>query len=993
MQSVVAQQQEMGDPLYPQQWHLKNTGQSGGTSGEDINVEPVWNTTLTSGVKIRGQGVYISVVDGDMQLNHPDLIDNISTTRTHDYYRNIADNSNHATRVAGVIAARGYNGVGVRGVAPWARIYSLNLLADIRPRMGGGFFSFIRTNDLLDAMQRDREITAVSNNSWGPTESFQPANNTRRMMWEMSINNGITEGFYGRGTVYVWAAGNNHCSGVVCGVDNANYDNYANYHAVVTVCAVNHQGEHNGSSEFGANLWVCALSRNSNRGPGIVTTDRTSRYTTIGNGFSGTSASTPMVSGVVALMRQTNPNLGWRDVKLILASSARQNDPADGDWAQGAVKHGLFSDGSEQRYHFNHKYGFGVVDADKAVELAKEWINVPSRMTQTLTNNTRSIRTEVRSNIAVQSDINYVEYVDAKIDFFIFRRSSLSIELTSPSGAISELASPTNRSFNNPAFDGIWRFGSAKHLGEDPSGTWGLRLRATEGTQPAILRSWELTIHGHQIKMDAIPVFGLSDTNVDGTTLTLSLIGTRWKDDLQPSDFSLKNLRPSNPQFKNVPAGLRIANIHRTSDTQVQLDLALTGNLLENYLFQVEATTGTVSSLSNPLASNDIPIVSNTRITARKDITIPDGSFIENYHIRLDDIFASSQTLTYTVSGLPPGLGIKNGSIISGTPRIPGDYRIEVVATRADGVSRTEFFDFQIVPTIPVQLRVLLEGALITFIDVCGRTTEVRDEIISQTQRSDCAAVPQYLLRSITDIDLSNSGISSLSANDFDDFAGLRTLNLSSNGLTDLSESIFRSLTNLRTLDLRANNLTTLTAVTFSGLQSLETLNLSSNQLTDLPADVFSGLTNLRTLDLNNNGLTTLTTGTFNGLRRLETLNLSSNGLTDLPADIFNGLTNLRTLNLSNNRLTILATTIFGGVTNLRNLNLSDNMLSQSLLNDQLSANNNELFNSTFNVLINIINLNLTNNGIDSTACTTLRGSFPLLPRIQFTLNNSFSCS
>ena len=94
--------------------------------------------------------------------------------------------------VAGIIAARGYNGMGVRGVAPWARIYSLNLLADIRPRMGGGSFSFIRTNDLLDAMQRDREITAVSNNSWGPTESFQPANNTRRMMWEGSINNGIS---------------------------------------------------------------------------------------------------------------------------------------------------------------------------------------------------------------------------------------------------------------------------------------------------------------------------------------------------------------------------------------------------------------------------------------------------------------------------------------------------------------------------------------------------------------------------------------------------------------------------------------------------------------------------------------------------------------------------------------------------------------------------------------------------------------------------------
>ncbi len=965
VQSVVAQQQEMSDPLYSQQWHLKNTGQSGGTSDEDINVEPVWNTTLTSGVKIRGQGVYISIVDGDLQLDHPDLIDNISTTRTHDYFRSVVDNGSHATRVAGIAAARGYNGIGVRGVAPLAKIYSLNPLGipdgnrSIRPSA--------QLSAIANAMTRHRTITAVSNNSWGPENPFQ----TVSSMWALAINTGIEEGFYGKGTVYVWAAGNEHCdnSGIFCGVDNANYDNRANYHAVVAVCAVEHQGRHNGSSEFGANLWVCAPSNNRNRDAGIVTTDRPSTYTTIGRGFGGTSAATPMVSGVAALMRQANPNLGWRDVKLILANSARQNDPADGDWAQGAVKYGLFSDGSEQRYHFNHKYGFGVVNAVKAIELAEGWINIPGRMTQSIKDNTRSQNREINRSMSIQSDINYIEYVDATIDFYIFRLSSLSIELMSPSGAISKLAIPDIRGFNNGDVAIQWRFGSAKHLGESPSGTWRLKLENTRGTQPARLNSWELTIHGHQIKMDAVPAVGLSDTNVAGTTLTLSLTGARWKDNLQISDFSLKNLRPSNPQFKNVPAGLRVASVRRTSDTQVQLNLALTGNLLENYLFQVEATTGTVSSLSGPLASNDIPIVSDTRITVRKDITIPDGNITRNYDINLHDIFASSQTLTYTVSGLPPGLEIRNGSIISGASSIPGYYRITVVATRADGVSRTEFFDFQILPTIQVQVRVLLEGVLITFVDVCDRTEQVRDEIISQTQGSDCADVPRNLLRSITNMDLSNSGISALSADDFDDFASLQTLNLSSNGLTDLSTDVFSNLTNLRTLDLSSNSLTTLTSVTFNGLRRLETLNLSGNQMTNLPADIFSNLTNLRTLNLSNNGLTTLTAVTFNNLRRLETLDLS------------------------NNSLTILPTTVFGNLTNLRNLNLSNNMLSQSLLNDQLSANNNELFNQTFNVLSNIVTLNLAGNGINSTACNALRGSFSLFTRIHFTNRNNFRCS
>ncbi len=991
VQSVVAQQQGMSDPLYPQQWHLKNTGQSGGTPGEDINVEPVWDKTLDDGItKIRGQGVYISIVDGDLQLGHPDLIDNISTTHTHDYFDRIVDNSSHATSVAGIAAALGYNGIGVRGVAPLTKIYSLNPLGIPVGHPGIGIN---QPAAILNAMTRHRTITAVSNNSWGPENPFQSVSS----MWALAINTGIEEGFYGKGTVYVWAAGNEHCdnSGRYCGIDNANYDNRANYHAVVAVCAVDHQGKHNGSSEFGANLWVCAPSRNQADNAGIVTTNRPSTYTTIGSGFGGTSAATPMVSGVAALMRQANPNLGWRDVKLILANSARQNDSADSDWAEGAVKYGLFSDGSERRYHFNHKYGFGVVNAEKAIEMAQEWINIPGRMTQTVKNTTRSQNREINSSMSIQSDINYIEYVDATIDFYIFRLSSLSIELISPSGAISKLAIPDIRGVNNRDVATRWRFGSAKHLGENPSGTWRLKLENTRGAQPARLNSWELTIHGHQIKMDAVPAVGLSDTNVAGTTLTLSLTGARWKDTLQISDFSLKNLRPSNPQFKNVPAGLRVASVRRTSDTQAQLNLALAGNLLENYLFQVEATTGTVSSLSGSLASNDIPIVSNTRITVRKDITIPDGNITRNYDINLGDIFASPQTLTYMVSGLPPGLEIRNGSIISGASSVPGYYRIKVVATRTDGVSRTEFFDFQILPTIQVQVRVLLEGVLITPVDVCDRTEEVRNEIISQTQGSDCANVPRNLLRSITDMDLSTRGISALSADDFDDVTGLQTLNLSSNVLTDLPTGVFSNLTNLRILDLSLNSLTTLTAVTFNNLRRLETLNLSSNQMTNLPADVFSDLTNLRTLNLSSNSLTTLTAATFKNLRRLETLNLSSNQMSGLPADIFSNLTNLRTLNLSFNSLTILPTTIFRSTTNLRDLNLSNNMLSQSLLNDQLSANNNELFNQTFNVLRNIVTLNLAGNGINSTACNSLFTSFRSQFGSLFLINfrNSFSCS
>ena len=704
MQSAIAQQSERGDPSYSRQWHLKNTGQNG-TPGIDINVEPVWNTTLTSGVKIRGQGIYISIVDTDLQFDHDDLIDNVSVQHNYDYYPNSADSDPHATNVAGIAAARGYNGKGVRGVAPWARFYSLNMLS----------MRVTHLSVILDAMKRHTTITAVSNNSWSPAHPFQPSRSDLRL-WEQAINTGITEGFYGQGTVYVWSAGNSHCSEGICGIDSANYSGYANHYASVVVGAVDHQGTHNGSSEFGANLWLCAPSMDdkpmSSIQRGGITTTHRGMLPTYTFQFGGTSAVAPIVSGVVALMRQANPNLSWRDVKLVLANSARQNDPNDDGWAQGAVKYGSFSDDDDAQYHFNHKYGFGIVDAGKAVEMAGGWVNLPPPAPYMEVRN-RNLNLElsadnpvINSSISVQSDINFIEYVEIPIIWTHPQVQNLSVKLISPSGTTSNLIMQSTAQISDAdkiisINRGLWHFGSSRHLGEDASGVWKLRFEDTRATTGTLVE-WGVRIRGYQIKMDAAAAVELSDTNVAATTLTLSLTGAKWKEGLQPNDFRLKN----------APAGLRIENVRRTSDTQVQMNLTMTGNLLENYLFQVEATTGSVSNLSGSLASNGIRL---NLITLRKNITIPDGTSGLDYSFTVEDIFASAQPLSYMVRGVPPGLEIEiinNNLVINGKPTVAGNYRLEVVVTRTDGIRRTEFFDFRILPTLRVQVRVLLEGAL-----------------------------------------------------------------------------------------------------------------------------------------------------------------------------------------------------------------------------------------------------------------------------------------
>lgn len=484
------------DPLYADQWHLNNTGQQGAAAGEHMNVESAWVTN-------KGTGVRIAVVDDGLDIGHEDLSANIAATGlSYNYVTGSSDpsydvndpGSSHGTAVAGIAAARDWNGMGVRGAAPRANLVGYNMLQNST------------ASNIADAMTRGSAAVHISSNSWGPPDDgdLQPSSSA----WRTAINTGLTSGRNGLGTIYTFAAGNGG-DNLVGPADNSNYDGQANYYGVIAVAAVNDQGKQASYSEPGANVWISAPGGEYCDTHAITTTDRSGaagensynnifgyqdyadlNYTKCMN---GTSAATPAAAGVIALLLEANPNLGWRDVRLILAESARQNDAADaGWWTTGGI------------YNFNHKYGFGVVDAGAAVTLASGWTNVGPQLLHSTTLASPNLPipdnngTGVSHTITVAgSGISSIEYIE--ITFSASNHpyaGDLAITLTSQAGAVSQLAE-THLCPARPCvtYNG-WVFGSARHLGEAADGDWTLTVRDGGPVDTGTFQSWKLKFYG-----------------------------------------------------------------------------------------------------------------------------------------------------------------------------------------------------------------------------------------------------------------------------------------------------------------------------------------------------------------------------------------------------------------------------------------------------------------------------------------------------------------
>jgi subtilisin-like proprotein convertase family protein len=462
------------DPLFPGQWHLRNTGQTGGTAGVDANIQTAWDSTL-------GAGVVIGIVDDGLERTHPDLSPNFTALHSFDFNFNDFDPSPdatdfHGTAVAGVAAARGNNGIGVSGAAPMAQLAGLRLIA-------------AGTTDSIEAagLAYHQQDIDIYSNSWGPFDDGFSLEGPGPLTLA-AIAAAARNGRGGLGNIYTWAAGNGLETN-----DNANYDGYASNRYAIAVGAIDHAGRQAYYSEPGASMLVTAHSNGDT--VGITTTDRLGSpgyngipgqqdYT---NDFGGTSSSTPLVSGVIALMLAENPSLTWRDVQHILVQTAEQNDPLDAGWTVNGAG-----------YHVNHKYGFGAIDAAAAVSLSNNWDTVAAEVSASsgLINVSAAIpnqSTTGRTSTAVITDAINIETVEIVFTANHTARGNLRVVLTSPSGTESVLATP-HADDNDNYFN--WTFSSKRHWGEESRGNWTLKVTDETGADAGTWLNWRLNVYG-----------------------------------------------------------------------------------------------------------------------------------------------------------------------------------------------------------------------------------------------------------------------------------------------------------------------------------------------------------------------------------------------------------------------------------------------------------------------------------------------------------------
>jgi len=472
------------DPLFTFQWYLKNTGQNGGKVRLDLNVEAAWAQGIT------GVNVTTAIMDDGVDYMHPDIIKNYNARASYDFssndpfpYPRYTDDwfNSHGTRCAGEVSAARDNGVCGVGVAYNSMVAGIRMLD--QPYM----------TDLIEAnsMGHQPDLIDIYSASWGPTDDGRTVDGPRNATMR-AIVRGVNEGRRGLGNIYVWASGDGGED------DDCNCDGYAASMWTISINSAINTGE-NAHYDESCSSTLASTFSNGAKDPntGVATTDLYGKCTKT---HSGTSAAAPEAAGVFALALEANRKLTWRDMQHLTVLTSKRNSLYDSKnrfyWNMNGV--GL---------EFNHLFGFGVLDAGAMVALATQWKTVPARYHCEAGSAFRPARIPMDKSLYLtietdacagkETEVNYLEHVQAVVTLNSTRRGAVQLFLRSPMGTRSMILS--ERPNDEDSQDGFtkWPFMTSHTWAEYPRGKWTLEIEFVAGPpQKGFIKEWTLLLHG-----------------------------------------------------------------------------------------------------------------------------------------------------------------------------------------------------------------------------------------------------------------------------------------------------------------------------------------------------------------------------------------------------------------------------------------------------------------------------------------------------------------
>ncbi|NWH64516.1 PCSK4 convertase, partial [Geococcyx californianus] len=465
------------DPWFHKQWYLNN----------DIN--PDLNTLTAWSKGYSGLGVVLTILDDGLEKDHPDLSANYVTTKDWAIKR----------LLRGRAVSRGGWELMFHptcGNLQWEPNVSCCRLLDAaasHPAPAGVRMLDGPTTDMVEAQSlslRPQHIHIYSA-SWGPKDDGKTVDGPGVLAME-AFERGATNGRGGLGSIFVWASGNGGTN-----YDNCNCDGYSNSIYTLSVGSVLADGQRPWYGESCSAILTTAYSGRTASEAQIVTTDLyhgcTDRHT-------GSSASAPLVAGMVALALEANPALTWRDVQHLVVRTSKPAHLQAEDWAVNGVGRKV-----------SHHYGYGLLDAGLLVEMAKVWpgtqpqrkCSIKALQTSWNFGSKLAISTDTSSCLGRTKRIRSLEHVQVQLSLSYSRRGDLLIALTSPMGTTSTLVTVRPYDTSQQGYKD-WTFMSTHFWDENPNGTWMLHLENKgDAYNTGLLTTFILHLYGTAEDMTA----------------------------------------------------------------------------------------------------------------------------------------------------------------------------------------------------------------------------------------------------------------------------------------------------------------------------------------------------------------------------------------------------------------------------------------------------------------------------------------------------------